>query len=277
MRRFMLWAAACLFAGPAIARDGELHTFHCLDGCPVGAPATNDIVVREIYTLSSNDLTKLADWVAYRVTPDSIGSSAGRDWQTDPWLTADETLTPDAYKGANHTLHVDRGHQAPLASFSGTPFAEETNILSNITPQASALNQGAWVQLENQERALAQRANVAVYVYTGPLFERLMRALPNGGELQRVPSGYWKVIALSDGRMSAFIFDQAAARKMDYCDGRTTLLQVELRSRLILFPMAGSVTRSSLDAELGCTSAAPVPPAPSEIPAERGVSGSTEP
>lgn len=84
-----------------LAADGELHTFHCLFGCPLGAPATNDTIVREIYTLSSNDLTKVADWVAYRVTPTSIGSSGERTWQADPWLSADETLTPPAYDGAH--------------------------------------------------------------------------------------------------------------------------------------------------------------------------------
>ncbi|MDB5819797.1 MAG: non-specific endonuclease, partial [Rhizobacter sp.] len=231
-------AAAILglaLAAPAIARDGELHSFHCLGGCPTGAPATNDTVIREIYTLSSDDLTKVADWVAYRITPDMIGASGERAWQADPWLAADETLTPDAYKDANRELHVDRGHQAPLASFSGTAFADETNILSNITPQASALNQGPWVALENQERSLAKKLNVAVYVYTGPLFERLMRPLPNGPDMHRVPSGYWKVVALSTGRVSAFIFDQATERDMPYCDGRVTLREVELRSRLMLF------------------------------------------
>lgn len=50
-------------AVPSTAQRGEaeLNTFHCLHGCPIGAPAKNDVVVREIYTLSSNDLTKLAD------------------------------------------------------------------------------------------------------------------------------------------------------------------------------------------------------------------------
>jgi endonuclease G len=191
MKMRFAWALALsLSATPALAKDGELHSFHCLDGCPLGAPATNDTVVREIYTLSSNDITKLADWVAYRVTPESIGPSGNRDWQADPSLANDETLTPDDYKDAPKTLHIDRGHQAPLASFAGTPFVSETNILSNITPQASALNQGPWVRLEDQERALAKKENTAVYVYTGPLFERMMRAMPNGPAIHRVPSGY---------------------------------------------------------------------------------------
>lgn len=143
--------------------------------------------MREIYTLSSDDLSKMADWVAYRVTPASIGSSGDREWHADPWLSVDERLTLEAYAGANRTLHVDRGHQAPLASFFGTPFASETNVLFNLTPQASALNQGPWNALQAQERELARRLNVAVYVYTGPLFERLMAPLPSGPALQRVP------------------------------------------------------------------------------------------
>ncbi len=43
-------AAAALVLGisPAAARDtGELHSFHCLHGCPIGAPGIDDIVVRE--------------------------------------------------------------------------------------------------------------------------------------------------------------------------------------------------------------------------------------
>jgi endonuclease G len=275
--RFGRWAKAisptaliamAAFASSASASDGELHSFHCLFGCPLGAPATNDTVVREIYTLSSNDLTKLADWVAYRVTPASIGSSPNREWRTDPSLAGDETLTPDAYDGANRVLRTDRGHQAPLASFSGTPFAADTNILSNITPQASSLNQGPWNALEGQERSLAQRLDTSVYVYTGPLFERLMTPLPAGPALARVPSGYWKVVALADGRVAAFVFDQATPRTFNYCDGRVSLTHVVLRSRLILFPMANTASFRSLDAEIGCTSPRPPDPAPSTIPPE---------
>jgi endonuclease G len=268
LRRIALIAAVAGYAPAALASDGELHTFHCLYGCPLGAPATNDTVVREIYTLSSNDLTKLADWVAYRVTPSSIGPSSDRDWRADPSLAADETLAPEAYDGANQALRTDRGHQAPLAAFSGTPFAADTNILSNITPQASALNQGPWNALEGQERSLAQRLNTAVYVYTGPLFERLMAPLPAGPVLERVPSGYWKVVALADGRISAFVFDQATMRTLDYCEGRVSLTHVVLRSRLILFPMANAASFRSLDSEIGCTSPPPPDPAPSTIPPE---------
>lgn len=263
----LLVSASLAVATDAAAQQSEVHTFHCLHGCPVGAPATNDLVVREIYTLSSNDLTKLADWVAYRVTKESVGQSGDREWRADPWLAADETLRPGDYDAASDTLHVDRGHQAPLASFSGTPSAADTNVLSNITPQSSALNQGPWVRLEDEERDLAQRLAMPVYVLTGPLFERMMRPLPGTAAIHRVPSGYWKVVALADGRVTAFVFDQTDPRRKDHCSARVTLQHVQLRARLFIFPDA-VVTPVSLDSELGCPEAAPADPTPAEIPAE---------
>lgn len=246
-------AASMLAAAPAAAHDlGELHTFHCLHGCPIGTPNIDDIIVREIYTLASNDLTKFADWVAYRVTPDTIGPSGSRAWQADTWLAESETLEPKDYDDASVPLGIDRGHQAPLAAFSGTAFKADTNILSNITPQGSALNQAPWQFLEAQENVLAKAENIAVYVITGPLYERMMPRLPKADERHRVPSGYWKVIATNDGRMAAFIMDTGAPRDLKYCATRVTLDEVELRARLGLFPRRESRQFNDLSAALGC-------------------------
>ena len=247
-------------ASPVRAGEAEIHTFHCLHGCPMGASATNDLVVREIYTLSSNDRTKFADWVAYRVTPDSVGPSGARRWQADPWLDWNETLEERDYEGAPVALGIDRGHQAPLAAFSGTAFAADTNILSNITPQASALNQASWQRLEAQERRFVQgragegRGAVRLYVLTGPLYERPMPAMPMpaGYRRHRVPSGYWKVLATEDGRMSAFIFDQDTLRSANHCDHRAALLEVEIRADLNLFPRLDQRGFTPLDVDLGC-------------------------
>ena len=264
-RRLLRSVAALAFALPAAPATSqpqtELHTFHCLHGCPVGAPGIDDIIVREIYTLASNDLTKMADWVAYRVTPDSIGPSGERKWSVDPWLDADETLEPDDYDGAPKALGIDRGHQVPLAAFSGTPFAGDTNILSNITPQGAPLNQAPWQRLEARETALAKVENVAVYVLTGPLFERVMPPLPGADERHRVPSGYWKVIATADGRATAFIMDTASPRSLDHCATRVSIEEVELRSRLAFFPRLAKRDLRDLSIPLGCPS--------SRIPASR--------
>jgi endonuclease G len=75
------------------------------------------------------------------------------------------------------------------------------------------------------------------------------------------------VLATVDGRISAFFFDQATKRAADYCSHRVTLAEVELRSRLVLFPMVDATKFTSLDAAIGCKGAMPETSPPSEIPA----------
>jgi endonuclease G, mitochondrial len=142
------------------ARGMEIHSALCLHGCPLGSPPSNDLVIRNNYILSNNDLTKLADWVSYKVTRDTIGPTQRRSWKADPWLAENETLEPNDYTGANAALDTERGHQAPLASFTGTDTWRETNYLSNITPQQGDLNGGAWRVLEGAVRSLAQSPGV---------------------------------------------------------------------------------------------------------------------
>ncbi len=94
------------------------------------------VSARPIYTLQNNAQTKFADWVAYRVTPNTIdGPSRSRNWQQDPNIPATQTMVPADYNGAHATIGTDRGHQVPLASFSNTAHWATTNYLSNITPR----------------------------------------------------------------------------------------------------------------------------------------------
>ncbi len=222
------------------------------------------MVVRSIYVLSSNDTTKLADWVESRVTAATIGPTAARRWRADAALASAETLEPADYTGANATLGTDRGHQAPLASFTGTDDWETTNYLSNITPQRSALNQGPWKGLEDAVRALAKGQGRAVFVMTGPLYERPMPAMPGADEMHLVPSGYWKIVAVEgDGGVSAaaFVFDQETPRRASHCDAdkRAAARDIEGRTGLDFFhgldvaaQEAVEKATSALAAELGC-------------------------
>jgi len=53
----------------------EIHCKHFFYGYPTGTPQSNDLIIRDIYALSSNDDTKLADWVAYRLDKETIGET----------------------------------------------------------------------------------------------------------------------------------------------------------------------------------------------------------
>ncbi len=91
-----LAVAVCLgsAAQPANAQVAEIHSEHFLFGYPTGTPASNDLIIRDLYALSSNDQTKFADWVAYRLTGAEVMGSLDleRDFRTDPFLEDAETL-----------------------------------------------------------------------------------------------------------------------------------------------------------------------------------------
>ncbi|QZO14773.1 DNA/RNA non-specific endonuclease [Pseudoalteromonas piscicida] len=226
-------------------------------GCPTGTPSSNDIVERPIYVLSNNRTTKFADWVAYKVTPSTIdGPSRSRTWKSDPKIASRYTLEPSDYSDAWATIHTDRGHQVPLASFSNTSNWSDTNYLSNITPQSSNLNQGPWVKLENAVRSLVRTGENA-YVFTGPLYEYYFATLPGADESHTIPSGYFKVvvtIAGSNVKASAFIMEQTSGRYLDYCKTEVTIDEVEQRAGLNILPSLPSYKATDIEGRVGALS-----------------------
>lgn len=188
----------------------------CPFGLPLGTPDTNDLVVRDIYALSSNPDSKMADWVVYRLDPATVTGEPvkERNWKPDPLLDPARTLEPPDYNGANEAHGYQRGHQAPLAAFKGTRSWSKTNYLSNITPQQGALNMGAWEDLETAERNLAKTQEV--FVMTGPVYKTEMPALPGADESHRVPSGYWKILVVDYPKNThavGFFFNQDTSKR----------------------------------------------------------------
>lgn len=224
------WMLSIVLASRSMAW-AVLYTPHCLGACPLGSPDTNTIIVRSIYTLSSNGATKLSDWVAYVVDANDFGPSRARVWRADPLIATNETLVPEDYRGAYDALGTDRGHQAPLASFAGHEDWADTNYLSNITPQSADLNQGSWMRLESAVRAFAEAGEQRLFVVTGPLYEKAMPSLPGTNKPHWVPSGYWKIVASESG-LTAFIMPQEAKRSDDFCGYETTVEEVTRRTGL---------------------------------------------
>ena len=193
---------------------------------PTGTPASNDLIVRDIYCLSSNDRTKFADWVAYRLDRKTItgDDDQDRDWQADPAIDPAATLEPDDYDGAHKALETDRGHLAPLASFRGEDW-RQVNYLSNIAPQASDLNRGAWKDLEEYARDQVHQYG-EVYVITGTSYHEDMPQLPGADERHTIPSGFWKVITVGK-RAEAFFFEQNTQPGADFWRSKIDLFELE--------------------------------------------------
>ena len=91
----------------------------------------------------------------------------------------------------------DRGHMTPnnaIAHCYGAEAQRETFLLSNICPQAAALNQKVWEHLENEEFVYADHAG-EVWVIDGPIFGDMI-----GGQTHTlkagiaVPEAFYKIL-----------------------------------------------------------------------------------
>jgi len=269
MMKLFLYASLSLsLCGTALAQD--IRVTHCLHGvCPFGAGESNTLAVHELYALSNNPQTKLADWVAYRPTRETAATTVdlNRGWKADPLLAPDTTFEPrgvnggDDYKGAYQLHGYERGHLAPLTLFADVEYWRTTNYYSNIAPMRSALNRGPWAELELQEKVASYESR-SLYVLTGPLYggqvdcspsNRDASCLPNADETHAVPVAYWKVVMSKTGsRASAFIMPQSAPRKGSHCDYLSTLESVEERTGLTLLPFTEKRPERHLHRELGC-------------------------
>jgi endonuclease G len=237
----------------AAAATPEIHCKHFIYGYPLGGPDSNDLIIRDLYALSSNDTTKFADWVAYRLDSAAITGKSikKRKWKADPWLEENETLEPDDYKKANKKLKTDRGHQAPLASFKGYRNFYEANYLSNITPQKAALNQGPWKKLEEAVRRLVKEVG-EVYVMTGPIYNDAgSLKLPEADETHIIPSAYWKIIVIDNKQhkpyVVAYIFDQNTPRRDKVMKHLTTVDEVENQTGFDFFRLLDDKTEDIIE------------------------------
>jgi len=241
-----------IFTIMALTYGVSANAANCVYSCPTGK--TGQTIERPIYTLQNNANTKFADWVAYKVTKSTIdGPTRSRSWRADPNINAADTLEPADYTDAAAVLATDRGHQVPLAAFSNTPHWAMTNYLSNITPQSSNLNQGAWVKLETAVRNLA-RTGQDVYVVSGPLYEWYFGTLPQADESHTIPSGYFNIVITDNNgqvEASAYVMEQNLGRSANYCLREVTINEVESRSGINFMPTLPASKEPTVEGQVG--------------------------
>ncbi|WP_116107423.1 DNA/RNA non-specific endonuclease [Lewinella sp. IMCC34191] len=168
--------------------------------------SNSDVIIRHGgFTLAYDEEWEQAAWVAYILNAEDLD----RDWtdrndnfRPDPMVDSG-TANPDDYRGSGY----DRGHLAPFGDFAwNAEFADETFLLSNVSPQARQFNQGIWRELEELVRDWAGRDG-RLYVVTGPV-----RTQPPKGYIGRqnripVPASYYKVLLdLEDPQQKGIAF-----------------------------------------------------------------------
>jgi endonuclease G len=142
--------------------------------CPFGQPTAQlgaelgftELVVREGYALEHSGDLKIPLWVCERMDPSKLNGPFDRkdDFRVDPDLEGPRSELSD-YKGSGFA----RGHHAPAEDFSRSKERmSESFFLSNMSPQVSAVNSGAWAKLEKRARKWVAEDEVT-WIITGAL------------------------------------------------------------------------------------------------------------
>lgn len=189
----LLEADRILFGGvPRVAESGG------------GRPELTAKVLKNIgYISGYSEARKNPLWVGYRLfnrrPPFNLPRPTGG-------FIMDQRIDVLVKDGDFSRTGYDRGHMAPnsaIARCYGPAAQLETFLLTNVSPQAPALNQDVWERLESLERAYLDRME-EVWVIAGPIFADL-----NGGRTQRlasgiaVPSAFYKILVDEEGSAAA--------------------------------------------------------------------------
>ena len=152
---------------------------------PVSSAA---VVAHKAYTLEYAEEYEQARWVAYLLTRSYVEGCLPRsnDFREDVAVPTGSAQLED-YRRSGYS----RGHLCPAGDMKWDTLAmSESFLLSNMSPQTSAFNDGIWKKMEEKVRFWAKTYD-SLFVVTGPV---LRPGLPTiGGNHVAVPEYYYKI------------------------------------------------------------------------------------
>lgn len=145
---------------------------------------------------------------------DAKGEERTNQFYPDPRIPKSGRAELSDYRGAG----FDRGHQSPAGDSPNARSMAQSFALSNMVPQSSRNNRGAWSRIESDVRKFAQRSGGSVYVFTGPIFDPGYTTI--GDNKVWVPTRLFKLVYdASSKRAWAYVLpnaDTRVERPMDY-------------------------------------------------------------
>lgn len=132
-------------------------------------PTTAVLLPKKFFKICYDKTRKIPIWVGYELTAENLAGLQKRTDDFRPDLDLDESYRAQLsdYKGSGY----DRGHMAPAAAFKRSKEAmSETFLLSNMAPQTSQLNRGAWRIIEQKVRNFVIKGG-RTFVFTGNIYE----------------------------------------------------------------------------------------------------------
>lgn len=143
------------------------------------------------FILSFNPQHKVPNYVSWELTgEEAVANAASRsDAGFNPDVSVDSSPTLDDYRNSG----FDRGHMCPAGDMKWDVQAmRDCFLLTNMCPQAHALNNGAWKSLEESCRNWAVRDSAIIIVCGPVLTDKIVRTIGDGEVT--VPERFFKVI-----------------------------------------------------------------------------------
>lgn len=151
----------------------------------------SQIINYEGFTVSFNSKARQPNYVAWELTPEeSVSQVADRkDYDFQPDTDIDNCAELQDYKNSGYS----RGHMAPAADMKWSQEAmRDCHYLTNICPQKSELNNGAWKSVEDKCRQWVKRDS-ALTIICGPILsDKIINTI--GMSRVAVPERFFKVI-----------------------------------------------------------------------------------
>lgn len=173
---------------------------------------TNQIIKHSFYSLSYNEQSEQAEWVAYHLKREYLKNSNFKR----PYFIADDLVSSGSADWRNYkNSNFDKGHLCPAGDMEFNLNAyNDTFFTSNIAPQDHDFNGGIWNRLEQKVRYWADKFN-GVYVVTGGVLKPSLKTI--GSEEVAVPKFFYKIILnrSSNGsyKIVAFLMPNKASQK----------------------------------------------------------------
>ncbi len=153
--------------------------------------ASGQVIHHTYYTLSYNEKNEQAQWVAYVMD---------RKMLNVPNLPRNNYFDPDYQVTTRSAFHRDynssgytRGHLVPAGDMAFDTLAmRETFLMSNISPQLRAFNNGIWKELEENVRDWTYKAE-SLYIISGPIFTGYRKTIGRENKIA-VPDAFFKVL-----------------------------------------------------------------------------------
>ena len=202
------------------------YALSCHQHLNEGEPSTPDkLLCRDGYAVGFDYKHRVADWVAYHVTKESVVSHAKRtdDFHSDTDVPESYRISPDDYINSGY----DRGHLAPAATMGFSHESmEQSFLMTNMSPQAPEFNRDGWRILEEKVRDWA-KSRGELYVVDGPIWDGHEQAIGNCNCID-VPNSFYKIVYDPIKQQAiAFVIPNKAFNGSELPDDITTIHQVE--------------------------------------------------